>query len=93
MPEHEYITAFCRVCGQPFEIETGKPGRPREYDTEKCRQTAQRVSQLQGLLAWLAGEHGFENRAALDGLYSELFTMTNNLNPRHKAAIVLDRSG
>ena len=87
--ESGFKMAYCRICGQPFEIPVGKRGRPSEYDTENCRETAQRLAQLHRLLSWLRTEHGFETRADLDSLHGEVFAMANALNPRHKNAKVL----
>jgi hypothetical protein len=31
----------CPVCGRPVHREPGKPGRPRIYDTKRCRKAAE----------------------------------------------------
>lgn len=79
--DDKYEDRDCPVCGHTFRVRIGGRGRPREYDTEQCKRLRSRLEEVQGLLAWLRGDHGISNRAA-GVLHSELSIAGNLINPR-----------
>lgn len=57
--------ARCRVCGTPFELRTGKRGRPRETCSAECRDLDSRLNQIERAIEAVANRATVAKRSAL----------------------------
>ena len=74
--EKDYL---CRICGRIVPPVAGR-GRPREYDSDVCRNLSARLSEIAGLYDQ-AMRRGFAP-GAWRRLYQEHMRLGNQINPR-----------